>query len=369
MQNEPPIDAEVVNPNQALAVVPQQSVSLFRTDEPADIVKRASAVASSLKDVIAKQGLISNISGKQYPKCEAWTLCGTMLGVFPVLCWSRPIEDGWEARVEAKTRDGAIVGAAEAQCLRSERNWSNRDDFALRSMAQTRATSKALRMPLGFIMSLAGYQVTPAEEMTHDDDAPQPHRPAPTQPKPATKPTPPAQPPRTIPKRDAPIADAETRKRMILQLQDIGEQAWNYFVSKAMLHDNETLDQLPLEFVPTTKFQFLELRKSIEAYRKPSDDDQIPGVEVHEPEQQEPEMTEANGEAWREYPLPYNGQGGKVPKGTPLGKLEKNYLYGLFKNVKVATEFNGKPLSEQQVQANKDYRAALDAAGAHYEFK
>jgi hypothetical protein len=32
-------------------------------------------------------------------------------------------------------------------------------------MAQTRATSKALRVPLGFIVVLAGYEATPEEEM------------------------------------------------------------------------------------------------------------------------------------------------------------------------------------------------------------
>ena len=33
-------------------------------------------------------------------------------------------------------------------------------------MAQTRATSKALRQPLDFVMRLAGLEATPAEEMT-----------------------------------------------------------------------------------------------------------------------------------------------------------------------------------------------------------
>ena len=32
-------------------------------------------------------------------------------------------------------------------------------------MAQTRAQSKALRQPLGFVVSLAGYETTPAEEV------------------------------------------------------------------------------------------------------------------------------------------------------------------------------------------------------------
>lgn len=165
------IEAEVVTA-QALAVrepEEKQQVSLFRTDDPSQIITNATNVASSLKAVIQKQGLISRISGKEYPRCEAWTLLGTMLGVFPILCWSRQVEGGWEARVEAKTLAGAIIGAAEAQCLKTERNWSNRDDFALRSMAQTRATAKALRMPLGFVMTLAGYQPTPAEEMVSEE--------------------------------------------------------------------------------------------------------------------------------------------------------------------------------------------------------
>ena len=49
-----------------------------------------------------------------------------------------------------------------------EENWQDRDDYALRSMAQTRATSKALRQPLGFVITLAGFDPTPAEEMPHD---------------------------------------------------------------------------------------------------------------------------------------------------------------------------------------------------------
>jgi hypothetical protein len=35
-------------------------------------------------------------------------------------------------------------------------------------MAQTRATSKALRQPLGFVVTLAGFNATPAEEMPRE---------------------------------------------------------------------------------------------------------------------------------------------------------------------------------------------------------
>lgn len=148
-------------------VVPVQSgeVTLFRTDDPAEIVEKATGVARVLAKVLKDQKLTATISGREHVLVEGWTLCGTMLGVFPVCTWTRPVEDGWEARVEARTRDGSVVGAAEAECLRSEKTWKTRDDYALRSMAQTRATSKALRLPLGFIVSLAGFEATPAEEM------------------------------------------------------------------------------------------------------------------------------------------------------------------------------------------------------------
>lgn len=161
--------------NESTAVVvaeSQQSVTLFRTDEPLEIVERASKVADALKAVIEKQKLFTQIGPTKHVRVEGWTLCGTLLGVFPVLTWSRPLDDGrgWEARVEARTKDGDLVGAAEAQCTRSEgKPWDSRPDYALRSMAQTRATSKALRVPLGFIVSLAGYDPTPSEELAHEE--------------------------------------------------------------------------------------------------------------------------------------------------------------------------------------------------------
>jgi len=144
-----------------------QAVTLFGSNDPGAIVAAATAVAEPLAKVIKDRKLFANIKGRQHVMVEGWTLLGTMLGVFPVCTWSRSLENGlgWEARVEARTLRGEIVGAAESQCTRDESTWKTRDDFALRSMAQTRATAKALRLPLGFIMSLAGYEATPAEEL------------------------------------------------------------------------------------------------------------------------------------------------------------------------------------------------------------
>lgn len=141
--------------------------TLFGSSNPGDVIDRSIAVATALAAVLKKQKLTSTIQGKDYVRVEGWTLLGSMLGVFPVCEWTRKLDNGWEARVEARTLSGAVVGAAEAECLRSEKRWGqpNTDDYAIRSMAQTRATAKALRQPLGFIVALAGYQTTPAEEM------------------------------------------------------------------------------------------------------------------------------------------------------------------------------------------------------------
>jgi hypothetical protein len=151
--------------------------TLFGTDNPGEVVERASGVARTLADVVHKQNLVVRIGQSNHVRVEGWTFLGSLLGVFPVVEWTRPVMDGdakvgWEARVEARTRMGEIVGAGEAECLRSEKEWGPtpskgrpRDDYALRSMAQTRAVSKALRMPLGFVMQLAGFNPTPAEEM------------------------------------------------------------------------------------------------------------------------------------------------------------------------------------------------------------
>lgn len=175
MSNTDVIDGIVVEePGAELERVEPQAqppANLFHTENPVEVLEKASEVAAALKDVLRKQGMVQNISGREHVKVDGWQTLGSMLGVVPVVTWTRELEDGWEARVEARTLDGRVVGAAEAMCTRREKMWKGRDPYALRSMAQTRATSKALRGPLGFVVTLAGYEGTPAEEMPHDRDA------------------------------------------------------------------------------------------------------------------------------------------------------------------------------------------------------
>lgn len=168
MTNVETIEGEVVEIVERLpAVRHSQEVTLFQTDDPVEIVEKATRVADALSNVIRQKKLFKKIGDKEHVLVEGWTLLGSMLGVFPITVWTKPVGTrGWEARVEARTKDGALVGAAESQCLRDERRWKSADDYAVRSMAATRATSKALRQPLGFVISLAGFSATPAEEMS-----------------------------------------------------------------------------------------------------------------------------------------------------------------------------------------------------------
>lgn len=156
------------------------AMRLFGTDDPELVIARAVKTADALARVIREKQLFTRIRGEEYVRVEGWTLLGSMLGVFPVVEWTRKLEDGWEARVEARTLDARVVGAAEAECLRSETKWAKADDYAIRSMAATRATSKALRLPLGFVMKIAGFDPTPAEEIPADTAPkaePEPERP------------------------------------------------------------------------------------------------------------------------------------------------------------------------------------------------
>lgn len=159
------IDAEIVEePGTELeAVAPTAPTNLFQGATPADVLVRARETAEAFKPVVAAHAV--NIQGKQHVTIEGWLTLAAMLGLSPVCTWTRKLENGWEARVEARTFDGRTVGAAEAECLRDEGRWKTADDYAIRSMAQTRASSKALASVLRFVATLAGVEGTPAEEM------------------------------------------------------------------------------------------------------------------------------------------------------------------------------------------------------------
>ena len=141
---------------------------------PNDVVVRATGMAKTLADIITSRKLYTTINGKKYVQVEGWSTLGAMMGVLPreVEVYERENGD-FEATVELiRTSDCEVVGRASSIVSGDEKLWKGRERYARRSMAVTRATGKAYRLGFSWIMSLAGYEPTPAEEMPVEEVRP-----------------------------------------------------------------------------------------------------------------------------------------------------------------------------------------------------
>lgn len=65
-------------------------------------------------------------------------------------------------------KTGAVIGYGYALCSNGEIKKASFDQYAIASMAQTRAVGKTVKNLLGFIMNAAGFEGTPAEEIDAD---------------------------------------------------------------------------------------------------------------------------------------------------------------------------------------------------------
>ena len=158
-----------------LMVSEQKAATIFDMT-PKAMVGHVSQVATVLRDVIKQQQLAVNIQGREYVKVDGWAAMGTILGLLPREVEVKELDDGsYEAKVELySVKTGQVVGQGSALCGIDEKRWGNADRYARRSMAITRATGKAYRLGLSWVMSMAGYMPTPAEEMPIDGDYSEP---------------------------------------------------------------------------------------------------------------------------------------------------------------------------------------------------
>lgn len=184
------------------------SLGTLTATSPGALIAGASEMASTLAEVIRSKHLAKTISGREYVYVEGWTTLATMLGVTAREVSTVDSNGIYVAVVElARMSDGAIISRASAECG-EETPWCNRPRYARRSMAQTRATGKACRLAFSWIMKLAGYEPTPAEEMPADSDGhaqTSPHQSAPA----ATRQ--PGQTPGAAPSAPETINDAQHR--------------------------------------------------------------------------------------------------------------------------------------------------------------
>lgn len=125
--------------------------------------------ATNLKELIVQNKLATPIKGKNYVNVEGWQIAGAFTGIFPIVEVVENLSDGnnykYRAEVSLRDKDNNKVGYGVAICTNKEQGKKNFDEYAVASMAQTRAVGKAYRMKIGWLLKIAGYETTPAEEM------------------------------------------------------------------------------------------------------------------------------------------------------------------------------------------------------------
>jgi hypothetical protein len=168
---EKPLEGEFVEDR---AIVKVEQEALIATFDPDAVIARASRQATALADILEKRKLYTVIQGRKHVNVEGWQTLGALNGLqaFTERVQVARTEDGFiEALAIVSARrvsDGTAVAQVEGFCSTRESRWKGRDEYAVRSMAQTRATSKVFRQALAWVMVLAGYEATPQEETPGD---------------------------------------------------------------------------------------------------------------------------------------------------------------------------------------------------------
>lgn len=126
--------------------------------------------SNDLKQIIVDNKLYTPVKGKNFVNVEGWQIAGAFVGITPIVTSVENLSDGNEYKYRAEVKlvqygSDTPIGYGVAICTNKEANKRNFDEYAVCSMAQTRAISKAYRLAIGYLMKLAGYEATPAEEM------------------------------------------------------------------------------------------------------------------------------------------------------------------------------------------------------------
>lgn len=162
--------------------------------KPKEVMKQAQEIANLLMDFVRKKNLAQKFGNSEHILLPAWQFAGHFYGYTASINRTEPYQDditgacGFKAYAEVLNSHGIVVSKAEAICLDDEDNWGERPkyeykeipgmgrekvqtgsvrvpSFQLMSMAQTRGMSRGLSNVLRFVVVLAGYEGTPAEDM------------------------------------------------------------------------------------------------------------------------------------------------------------------------------------------------------------
>ena len=147
-----------------------ESYDIAKSDETLDLAK-------DLAKFIKENKLSTQVQGKEFVNVEGWQYAGSRLGIVPIVEHVINVSNDQEIKYQAKVtlfdmRSQHTVGAGFAICSNKESGKKFYQEFAIASMAQTRAIGKAYRNILAWIIRAAGYEPTPAEEMEYTGNVP-----------------------------------------------------------------------------------------------------------------------------------------------------------------------------------------------------
>lgn len=135
-------------------------------------------LATELTRFIDDNRLSTNIAGKKYVMVEGWQFAGSQLGLVAIPNEAEDISrESKTGTVEVRYKSSAdvihvatgnLVSRGFAICSNKENKKKSFDEYAVASMAQTRAIGKAYRNNLSWLIKMAGFEGTPREEITDD---------------------------------------------------------------------------------------------------------------------------------------------------------------------------------------------------------
>ena len=188
--------------------------------QPEEVMAEAQRAAASLVKVVEMKKNKVVFNNETYLEFEDWQTVAKFYGCTVKVVSTKYVEfgeaHGFEAEAVVLDRNQSEIGRAESMCLNDEENWgmvpkyewkdvldaqgkkiwdpklrngkggykvtkeqvgaTAKPLFQLRSMAQTRASAKALRSIFAWVVVLAGYRPTPVEEMTGHEFDEEPER-------------------------------------------------------------------------------------------------------------------------------------------------------------------------------------------------
>ncbi len=245
---------------------------------PQALMRRATDVAGICREIVLKTAV--TIQGRKFIRVEGWESIATAHGCFAGAENAEREYDtqgnhiGYKAKGVLRNARGEIIATGEGfvgfdeQDRKGNPTWKNRDEYAGKAMAQTRAISRTCRGVFAHVVVLmdAGLSTTPAEEVPDggfDDEqrvskarnvTNSPHGTLPLKEKAPAKPPAPAQ------------ATEEQKARWLALLNPLGQAAVVYGWEKGWIlgpgvdskgndTPGEPLEVMGLEHVPTSKRQ------------------------------------------------------------------------------------------------------------------